>query len=75
MKIEIKYYNYTLHSGEFSARTEKLGELISISELLRVFGDKDLNFVIRFYPGGREIESKTNDKTRIIEKINKQYES
>jgi hypothetical protein len=68
MKVEIKYYNHALHSAEFCARTEKLGELISISELLRVFGDKDLNFVIRFHPSGREIESKTNDKTRIIEK-------
>jgi hypothetical protein len=68
MKIEIKYYNHTLHPVEFCARTEKLGELISISELLRVFGNKDLNFVIRFYPGGKEIEFKTNDKTRVIEK-------
>jgi hypothetical protein len=56
MKARIESYRNSLNEISAKLTTKKLGDLMFFSDIFRIYAGRDVFPLIRFYPGGRQID-------------------
>jgi DNA integrity scanning protein DisA with diadenylate cyclase activity len=69
MKAKIESYRDSVNKVYSKLTTKKLGDLMTFSDIFRIYAGKNVFPLIRFYIGGRQIEiSKGLGREKIITK-------
>jgi hypothetical protein len=69
MKVKIVKWKNSLNEISIKLKTKKLNDLMTFSDIFRIYASKDIFPLIRFYPSGRQIDvSKGVGRETIITK-------